>query len=133
MSGSAGPFEIIPPAAEYIHSYLLSHNSYLLQSLLSHNSYLNSALPLCFVFLPPRRNAPFRAVGADLRVGPLTDEGAASFQRRRGGNLPPGEPVRGRGRTHRSASTGSCLPFRFVLLPPGREVGVFGGESGQNR
>ena len=28
------------------------------------------------------------------------------------------------------APTGSCLPFRFVRLPPGREVRVFRGEGG---
>ena len=43
----------------------------------------------------------------------------------------PGRVIaEGRGRTHRSAPTGSCLPFRFVLLPPRRERRVFRGEGG---
>ena len=52
--------------------------------------------------------------------------------RRRGGNLPPGGSGAGMGdgRTHRSAPTGSCFPFRFVLFPPGREGRVLRGEGG---
>ena len=38
----------------------------------------------------------------------------------------------GDGRTHRSAPTGSCFPFRFMLFPPRWEVRVLRGEGGSD-
>ena len=57
--------------------------------------------------------APFRAVGADLCVGP---DSLIVAERR--------------GRTHRSAPTPSCLPLRLMRLPPRREGRVLRGEGG---
>ena len=75
---------------------------------------------------------PKYGVGAGLCAGPFFRRRNGPFQRRRGGNLPPGGSGAGMvdGRTQRSAPTGSCFPFRFVLFPPRREGRVFGGEGG---
>ena len=57
---------MVPPAAEYIHSYLLSHNSYLLQSLLSHNSYLPQLSHSVLCSSRHAGTAPSNAVGAAI-------------------------------------------------------------------
>ena len=81
----------------------------------------------------------FLNLGTQNRIGDL-QLGVRNFGVRRSRTIPcrrgrpmcrPGRVIaEGRGRTHRSAPTGSCLPFRFVLLPPRRERRVFRGEGG---